>query len=173
MEIWIIVATARDRAIGRDGTMPWRLSDDLRRLKAATTGHAVIMGRHTWDSIGARPLPNRHNVVVSRTLQSSDSKADAIYPTLEEALQHCQQAGYERTYVMGGGQLYKAALPYATHLNLTRVNTVVPDANTHFPELDMAKWLPLEEHCFPADERNDYPVTQTLYKRIDSAESYE
>lgn len=173
MEIWIIVATARDRAIGRDGTMPWHLSDDLRRFKATTTGHAVIMGRHTWDSIGARPLPNRHNVVVSRSLSEGDTPADHLSPTLEQALRHCHEAGYERVYIMGGGMLYKAGLPYATHLNLTLVDTVVPDADTYFPEIDLSAWTELEEHSYPANERNDYAVTQTLYKRIASAKRYE
>lgn len=173
MEIWIIVATAQDRAIGRDGTMPWRLRDDLRRFKATTTGHAVIMGRHTWDSIGARPLPNRYNIVVSRTLTEGDAETHYVTSTLEQALQHCQQAGYERVYIMGGGMLYKSGLPYATHLNLTMVDTAVPDADTHFPEINLAEWSKLEETHYPADERNDYPVTQTLYKRIATAKRYE
>lgn len=173
MEIWIIVATARDRAIGRDGTMPWRLKDDLRRLKATTTGHAVIMGRHTWDSIGARPLPNRYNIVVSRTMPEGDAETHYVASTLEQALQHCQQAGYDRVYIMGGGVLYKSGLPYATHLNLTMVDTVVPDADTHFPEINLSEWSKLEEAHYPADERNDYPVTQTLYKRIETAKRYE
>ena len=100
MEVWIIVATARDRAIGRDGAMPWHLSDDLRRLKATTTGHAVIMGRHTWDSIGVRPLPNRYNIVVSRTLTEGDAKTHYVTSTLEQAL----PAGGLRARLHHGGR---------------------------------------------------------------------
>ena len=68
---------------------------------------------------------------------------------------------------------YKSGLPYATHLNLTQVDTVIPDADTHFPEINLAEWSKLEETHYPADERNDYPVTQTLYKRIETAKRYE
>ncbi len=166
MDVWIIVAAARDGAIGRGGIMPWRLGDDLRRFKAATTGHAVIMGRRTWDSLGGQPLPNRHNVVVSKTLKPSDTKADWIAPTLIEALQHCQQLGYEKVYIMGGGMLYEAGLPYATHLNLTLVDTEVPDADTYLPPIDLREWETMERALYPADERNDYAVTQTLYRRL-------
>lgn len=166
MEVWIIVAQSLNRAIGLDGGMPWRLSGDLKRFKATTTGAAVVMGRRTYESIGSRPLPHRYNVVVSRSLAISPTEQLAGASDLPTALDLCRKAGYERVFVMGGGQLYRTALPLATHLDLTVVQTEIERADTFFPELKLDEWHLLSEEAYPSDEQNDYPVIHYRYERV-------
>lgn len=125
MKLALVVAIARNRAIGMGGKLPWHISEDLKRFKRLTTGHAVIMGRRTYESIG-RPLPNRRNVVVtSRSLPTVET-----YPTLTQALDAL--SGEERVFVIGGGRLYEEALPKADELYLTLVDRDVV-ADTFFP----------------------------------------
>jgi dihydrofolate reductase len=125
VKLALIVAIAHNRAIGMEGRLPWHISEDLKRFKKLTTGHAVIMGRRTYESIG-RPLPNRRNVVVtSRSLPAVET-----YPTLSQALDAL--SGEERVFVIGGGRLYTEALPKADELYLTLVGREV-EADTFFP----------------------------------------
>jgi dihydrofolate reductase len=125
VKLALIVAIAPNRAIGMDGKLPWHISEDLKRFKQLTTGHAVIMGRRTYESIG-HPLPNRRNIVVtSRRLPAVET-----YPTLSQALDAL--SGEERVFVIGGGRLYAEALPMADELHLTLVEREVA-ADTFFP----------------------------------------
>ena len=127
----IVVAVARNGVIGRDGGLPWRLPEDLRRFKALTMGHPVILGRRTHASIG-RALPGRRNLVVSR-------QAGLLLPgcevvgSLDEALRRAWE-GDGVPHVIGGASLYAEALPRATHIELTEVHAE-PEGDTHFPPL--------------------------------------
>ncbi|MBQ5401485.1 MAG: dihydrofolate reductase [Bacteroidales bacterium] len=131
----IIVAISDNYAIGRGGDMPWHISEDLKYFKRTTVGHTVIMGRRTWESIGCRPLPNRRNIVVSRTMAPVEGVI--VVSTIKKAL---RLAGRKEAFVMGGGQLYAAAMPLANRLYITRVHTVIEDADTFFPEIDLQQW---------------------------------
>ncbi|QAZ41044.1 diacylglycerol kinase [Methylibium sp. Pch-M] len=135
MELWLIAAVARDGAIGRAGTMPWHLPQDLAHFKRTTLGCPVVMGRKTWESLPPRfrPLPGRRNVVVTRNAAWQADGAEAA-PSLDAALKRLREA--ERVFVIGGGELYAQALPRADGLVLTEVDTDVPDADTHFPFWD-------------------------------------
>ena len=132
--VGLIWAEAKNGAIGRDGTMPWHLPEDLAHFKRTTADAPVIMGRRTWESLPEkfRPLPGRRNVVVTR---SADTRADGaeIAASLDEALERTTDAG--RVWVMGGGQLYRAALALADELVVTRIDLAIPDADTFAPEI--------------------------------------
>jgi dihydrofolate reductase len=118
----LVAAVARDGVIGRDGTVPWHLPEDMRFFRELTTGHAVVMGRRTWDSLPDRfrPLPCRRNIVVTR---NPAWRADGAEPagSVEEALRLAGSAAGGRVFVIGGGEIYRAALPYADELVLTEL----------------------------------------------------
>ena len=136
MRISIVAAVARGGVIGREGTIPWRLPEDLERFKALTTGHAVVMGRRTWDSLPERfrPLPGRRNVVVTRTPDWSADGAEHA-GSLATALELV--ASEPHVFVIGGGQLYAEALPQVDELLLTEIDTEI-DGDTFFPSWERA-----------------------------------
>lgn len=140
MELSIIVAMAQNRAIGRDNQLLWHISADLRRFKAITMGHTIIMGRRTYQSIG-RPLPGRRNIVVSRN-PSFSAEGCTVAQSLEAALALCP-AGDE-AFVIGGGQIYAQALPLAHRMYITLVHSDM-EADTFFPEYDPAQWRVVAE----------------------------
>jgi dihydrofolate reductase len=148
--ITIIAAMGRNRAIGLDGEMPWHLPGELRHFKETTMGKAIVMGRKTWDSIG-RPLPGRQNIVVTRNPGFSEAGCD-VASSLEQAI---GLARGKEVMIIGGGQLYAAALPLADRMVLTEVDCE-PDADTWFPEWQPDEWRGRElRNCLP-DERNPF-----------------
>lgn len=138
-DIAIVAAMARGRAIGRGNTLPWRLPEDLRRFKQLTLGHAVIMGRKTWDSIG-RPLPERVNIVITRDPLWRAAGASPV-PDLATALTLARaERPRHAVMVIGGAQIYALALPLATRLHLTEIDLDVTDADAFFPALPVGAW---------------------------------
>lgn len=145
MNIALVWAEARHGAIGRDGAMPWHLPEDLAHFKAVTLGTPVIMGRRTWESLPERfrPLPGRRNIVVTR---AADSEASArlgaeTAASLEVAL--ALVSGDDAVSIIGGGELYRAAMPVASELVVTRIALDVPDADTYAPAIG-PEWQLLE-----------------------------
>ncbi|MFO0914058.1 MAG: dihydrofolate reductase [Pirellulales bacterium] len=156
----IIVAVADNGVIGRQGTLPWRLSSDLQRFKKLTWGSPLIMGRRTYDSIG-KPLPGRTSIVLThRPLASAPSLLTAT--SLDEALGLVGSA--TEVFVIGGHALFAAALPRADRLYWTAVHAAV-DGDVSFPEVDWSQWQLTEQTDLPADDRNDYPTTYQVYDR--------
>lgn len=139
MERCIIVAVADNMAIGRGNDIPWHISEDLKFFKRTTSGHPVIMGRRTYESIG-RPLPKRTNIVVTRGFEAPEGVLQV--PDLEAAYSAAAESLPEdgRCFVMGGGQLYAAAMETADRLYITHVHTVIEDADVFFPEIDPEVW---------------------------------
>ena len=133
--IYLIAAVAANGVIGANGGLPWQLPEDLRHFKRMTQGHAVIMGRKTWESIG-RPLAGRKNVVVTRQAGYAAPGA-SVAPSLEAALALC--AEQEIVFVIGGSELYRAALPLADGLLLTEIQRDFA-GDTRFPEFDRRQW---------------------------------
>ncbi|WP_193142530.1 dihydrofolate reductase [Meridianimarinicoccus sp. MJW13] len=133
----LIVARARNGAIGRDGDIPWHAPEDLKAFQRETLGGAIIMGRRTWESLPFRPLKRRFNCVVSG---GQIDGADAVCTSVEAAMTACAAAGYHRIYGIGGAGIYQAMLPLAHRLMITEVDLDVPDADTFFPRIDPADW---------------------------------
>ena len=158
--ISLIAALDRHRAIGRNGAMPWHLPDDLKRFKALTLGKAVLMGRKTALAIG-RPLPGRMNLVLTRAARAPFAGQIAV-PSLDAAL--AQTASGELA-VIGGGEVYALALPRATHMHLTWIDTQTHDADTFFPDFDPAQWRETSREAHAADARHAYGFTFVDYAR--------
>lgn len=140
--VWCVVAMGRDRSIGRQGGIPWHIREDLKRFKALTLGHPVIMGRKTWESLPKRPLPGRRNIVVTRN-EAYQAPGAETAPSVEAAVAMCRPA--EEPVIIGGEQVYRQALPYCTRLYVTAVDTEVPDADAFFPGLSPEEWVRVEE----------------------------
>jgi len=151
---------ARNRVIGRDNALPWRLSEDLKRFKATTLGKPILMGRKTFESIG-RPLPGRTNIVLTRDLTWRAEGVDVVR-SVEQALQLVQ--GAAELAVIGGAEIYRITLPVAHRIYLTRVEADIT-GDTWFPELDGTQWDEVQLGAHPADERNQYPVSFLVLDR--------
>ncbi len=136
---------ARNRAIGRNGALPWHLPEDLARFKSVTWGHTIIMGRHTYESLPHGALPGRRNIVVSATLNSLPGCK--VCASLDEALSLCSQDNKDDTeevFIIGGATLYRAAMPLANRMYITLVDQEPKDADTFFPEFDTRQWQEVE-----------------------------
>lgn len=150
-------------AIGRDGGLPWHLSADLQRFKGLTMGHHLLMGRRTWESIG-RPLPGRTNIVITRQPDYTAEGCRVLH-SLDAAIEQARQAGDTEVFVIGGGQIYLAALSRANRIYLTRVHTEVEAPDVFFPQLDLQGWQLSQQNQFPADEKNEYATTFQVWDR--------
>lgn len=152
LPLCLIAALARNRVIGRDNQLPWRLPADLKHFKAMTLGKPVIMGRKTWDSLG-RPLPGRLNLVVSRQAGLRLEGAE-VFSSLEAAIERAdawaRQQGVEELMLIGGAQLYEQGLEQASRLYLTRVE-LEPEGDAWFPLFDEAQWQRSAEETHPAE----------------------
>jgi dihydrofolate reductase len=163
MRLSIIAALASNNVIGRNNQIPWRLSTDLKRLKALTMGHHIIMGRKTFDSIG-RPLPGRVNVVITRQSEYAP-EGIVIVHSLEEAIQLAASAGDEEAFIAGGTEIYQQALHRADRMVLTRVHAEV-EGDTFFPDFDdVSEWNLTDAEHFDADEKNEHPFSFLTYDR--------
>jgi dihydrofolate reductase len=166
VKVSLLAAVARNGVIGRDGSLPWRLPKDLARVKRLTTGHCVLMGRRTFESIG-RPLPGRINVVITRDRTFSPPGV-VVAHGLEDALAVARQRGETEAFVLGGEAIYAAALPGADRLYLTRVEAE-PEGDARFPGLREAlasgRWKLVREEAHPADERHAHPFTFQDWER--------
>jgi dihydrofolate reductase len=139
MTIALIVAMSDDGTIGDKGKIPWHISDDLKRFKRLTMGHPIIMGRKTYDSIG-KPLPGRTNIVLTRTASFIAPPEVLKFDSLETALDHCRQAREQIVFVIGGGEVYRQALPLAKKLFITEVHQLVT-GDTKFLDYDRSAWI--------------------------------
>ncbi len=160
MVISLIVAASTNNVIGVQGELPWRLSDDLRRFKALTTGKPIIMGRKTWESIG-RPLPDRHNIVITRQSGFKAEGAD-IVSSPAAALQIA--GNVPEVMIIGGGQVYELFLPKASRVYLTHVHTVVA-GDAWFPALDPRDWTVVDRELHTASESNEFDFEFRTYER--------
>jgi dihydrofolate reductase len=157
--ISIIAAVAKNRAIGFENKLIYWLPNDLKRFKQLTTGHTIIMGRNTYLSLPKGALPNRRNVVLSKTI--GELPGCEVYPTLEAALKSCQ--ANEDIYIIGGASVYQQALEYADRLCLTEIDDTPTDADTFFP--DYSKWREERREEHPKDERHAFNYAFVDYVR--------
>ena len=156
----VIVAVAENGVIGDKNSLLWHISEDLRNFKRVTSGHPVIMGRKTFDSLG-RPLPNRTNVVITR--QDIEIEGCKVVHSLEEALSLFSSD--EEVFVIGGAQIYREAMPRADRFYLTRVHRPY-EGDTSFPEWNESEWRKIESEHFERGEKYEYPFSIEIYERI-------
>ena len=156
----MIVAMARNRVIGAGNKMPWHLPAELKLFKTITMGHHIVMGRNTWESIG-RLLPGRTSVIVTRQPEYRVDGA-IMAPSVEAAIAACGDD--TEIFIIGGAQLYAAALPHADRLYLTLVDADV-DGDARMPEFDLNAWEKRSAQAWAADDKNPYAYVQTVYER--------
>ena len=154
MKVSLIAAMDRGFAIGKDGALPWRLPDDLKRFKALTLGKPILMGRKTAQSLG-RALPGRLNLVLTRSGQVPFDGMQAV-ASLEEAQIIAAEADAGELCVIGGGEIYALTLPIATHLHLTLVDADVSGADAFFPHFEIGQWRETFREPHAADARHAF-----------------
>jgi dihydrofolate reductase len=162
MLIRLIAALDRNLAIGRDGTMPWHLPDDLKRFKALTLGKPVLMGRKTALAIG-RVLQGRVNLVLTRG-DRAPFDGQIVVHSFDEAIAFAEEAG--ELAVIGGGEVYALALPRATYLHLTHVDTEAADADAHFPRFDSREWIETARVHHDTDAKHEFAMDFVDYRRV-------
>ena len=160
--ISIIVAIARNNAIGKDNRLLWHLSDDLKRFKKLTTGHTLIMGRNTFLSLPNGALPNRRHIVISDVKEDQFTGCE-MASSIDHALQLAGES--EECFVIGGGMIYAQFLSMAGKLYLTQVEERF-EADTFFPEIDFTQWRAEYSEKVAAGNKNEFPHTYTEYIRI-------
>jgi len=151
-KISLVAALDNEFAIGRGNALPWHLPADLQRFKALTLNKPIVMGRKTAESLG-RALPKRRNIVLSRSGSVPFSGMEAAH-SFEEVLNSCRDEA--EICIIGGGEIYRLAFPFATYLYLTHVDTVVENADAFFPNFDLKKWLVMPRERHAADEKHAF-----------------
>ena len=163
--ITLIAAAAENNALGKNNEMIWHLPDDFKRFKKLTSGHFIIMGRKTYESLDG-PLTNRTHIIITRQenyAEKVDANCCIVVDNIEDAI--AKSASEDETFVIGGGEIYKLALPLADKIELTRVHGTF-EADAYFPEIDENKWNLVNEDYHPKDEKHNFDFTyQTFMKR--------
>jgi dihydrofolate reductase len=161
MKISIIVAASTNNVIGKDGGLPWRLPEDLKRFKEITMGKPMIMGRATWESIG-RALPGRQNIVMTRQCDFVATGCEVV-ATIQEALAMAGDAA--EVMIIGGGNLYQQFLPQTDRIYFTRVRSSI-DGDTYFPELIECDWEVVADEHFPASPEREHAFDILTLDRV-------
>ena len=156
----LVVAVSDNGVIGREQALPWHLPEDLKRFKKKTLGKPIIMGRRTWEAIG-KPLPERKNIVVSRS-PGFEVVGAVVVASIVEALAEAEDA--DEVCVIGGASLYDQLIDRADSLYLTRVHTEL-EGDTHFPLFEEGEWIKESSDEYPADEHHEFPMTFFCYRR--------
>ncbi|MDD3079050.1 MAG: dihydrofolate reductase [Paludibacter sp.] len=161
-EISIIAAVADNYAIGKANKLPWRLPADLKHFKELTTGHSVLMGKRTYESLPNGTLPNRKNVVLTSILSEGINEGYFEAVSLEDAFDLCEHE--EKLYVIGGAAVYRQCMDKADNLYITWVHGEF-QADVFFPEIDFNVWKEESREDHNADEKNPYPYSFVKYKK--------
>jgi len=154
-----VVAIAENHAIGKDNQLLWRLPNDLKHFKAITSGHTVIMGRKTYDSVG-KPLPNRRNIIITR--KDIEIEGCEVVNSIEAALELCRSE--EEVFIVGGAEIYKQSLHLVNRIYLTIVHQSF-DADSFFPEINPEEWNETSHEDHPTDEKHSIPYSFITLER--------
>lgn len=160
--IQIICALTENQAIGNKGQLLYYLPADLKHFKGLTTGHTIVMGRKTFESLPKGALPNRRNIVITRQADYSAPGIE-VFHDFESAIKAC--AADDETFIIGGESVYAAALPIADRLCLTHVHETPDEADTYFPSYDASQWELEEKEDHEPDEKNKHAYTFAFYRR--------
>ncbi len=163
MTISLIVAASLNNAIGKNNDLLWKLPNDMKHFKNVTWAMPIIMGRKTFDSMAGKPLNGRLNIVITRQQDwkaEGAVKVDSVY----KALEIVQQNNYKEVFIIGGGEIYKAALSIADKVYLTRVETEI-EGDTFFPELNSDNWQLIEDNPHPSDAKHAYSYRFQVWQK--------
>lgn len=161
MIISLIFAADEQNGIGKDNQLLCHLSADLKYFKQTTTGHHIVMGRKTYESVG-RPLPNRTNIVISRSINAIEGCV--VVHSIEAAIEYAKQHNEHELFLTGGGVIFDMALHLAHRIYLTRIHHSF-DADTFFPEFDKEDWEEIKHENYTADEKNAFDFSFIVYQR--------
>lgn len=164
--VCLIVAVAENGVIGRDGTMPWRLSTDLKRFKSLTIGNPVIMGRKTWESLKS-PLVERTNIVVTRDnnfIAEGATVAHSFAEAMRLAKEEVNKTKSKFIFVIGGGEIFKQALPFANRMYVTEILSPV-EGDTFFPAFNAEDWHALSTEMVPEGPKDSFATRFVVYER--------
>jgi dihydrofolate reductase len=166
MIVSAIAALAKNRVIGKDNDLPWRLPDDMKFFMETTKGHHVIMGRKNYDSLHPKfkPLPHRTNIVITRQ-ENFDAPGCIVLHAVEPGLEIARKNSETECFIIGGAEIYKLAMPYTTRLYLTEIDAVV-EGDTLFPEVNSSQWKEVSRVHHAADQRHTYAFDIVVYDRI-------
>lgn len=160
--ISIIVAVAENYAIGKDNQLLWHIPEDLKRFKRITSGHPVIMGKRTWESLPIRPLPGRTNIVITDNPADQFEGAEKA-TSIAEALSLCNPD--DESFVIGGASVYTQFIPLCDRLYITKVHKSF-EGDVFFPMLNLLEWESVSRDDYPPDEHNDFGYTYFIFDRI-------
>jgi dihydrofolate reductase len=165
MIISLIAACSKNRVIGKNNDLPWKLPDDMKYFMETTKHHYVVMGRRNYDSIPGKfkPLPNRTNIVVTRQ-KGFDAPGCVVVNSLDAALAIAREDGQKETFVIGGAEIYALAIPFANKLYLTEIDAVI-DGDTMFPDFPMAEWEEVSRIHHGKDGQHAYNFDFVVYDR--------
>lgn len=161
-ELTLIVATGEHNAIGKDNDLIWHLSDDLKRFKTLTNGHHIIMGRKTFESF-PKPLPNRTHIVITRQTDYKVPSGVIVVNNLEDAIDAAKSD--TQPFIIGGGEIYRQAMPLVDKLEITRVHSTFENADTFFPEIDEDVWTEVTRTTHDADDKHAFAFSFITYLR--------
>jgi dihydrofolate reductase len=162
-KISIIAAIADNFAIGKSNKLLWHLPADLKHFKELTSGHCIIMGKRTYNSLPIRPLPNRKNIVLTTMLSEAVREGYFEVESIEEALDLCEKE--KQVFIIGGATVYKQSIDKADSMYLTWVHGQF-EADAFFPKINFNKWKEVSREEHEADEKNPYPYTFVYYERM-------
>ncbi len=163
MNLTIIVAFAKNQVIGKNNQLIWNLPNDLKRFKSLTTGHPIIMGRKTYESIG-KPLPNRENIVLTHD-KNWIEKGVIVFNSKEAVLEYVKS--YKNVFVIGGAEIYKLFLDEANFLEITYVNANIK-GDTFFPNIDYGQWILISEFNHEKDDKHTFSYKFATFRRKNS-----
>lgn len=166
MTLSAIVAVSLNHAIGRKNQLPWHLPKDLKFFKQTTLGKPVLMGRKTYEALG-KPLPGRTNIVVSSQQDLRLPEGVLQFADLGAGVAYLEQTGAEEGFIIGGGQIFAATMNQIDKLYITLIDTVIPDADTFFPEIDHSHWKLVSEERHEPDEKHAHAFRFQVFERID------
>ena len=166
MIISLIVAASTNNVIGKENKLVWNLPNDMKFFKNTTWGMPVVMGRKTFEALAGEPLPGRFNFVITRNKEwVPRSQKVQVAPGLGEAIDLARETDCKECFVIGGGEIYKEAMPLADKIYLTRVDAVL-DGDAYFPVIDEKVWEMTSHLDFPADEKHAYAYSFQIWERV-------
>nr|AIA10877.1 dihydrofolate reductase [uncultured bacterium] len=165
MIVSAIAALSKNRVIGRNNDLPWRLPDDMKFFMETTKGHHVIMGRKNYDSLlpKFKPLPQRTNIVITRQ-RDFNAPGCTVMHAVQPALELARKNLEEECFIIGGAEIYKLAMPFTTRLYLTEIDADV-EGDTYFPDVDINKWREVSRRHHPSDQRHAYAFDIVVFDR--------